>query len=117
MLSNNRESTRKAEINLRLAEFEFPPMQDVLLIGKRAPIGPEAAKKMSDALSPDQYEIIPLEHELFEAAVVRRSLLKILPREKLFPVILEEGTRIASENTVIKIQVNATIQVNKVIDL
>ncbi|MEW6275696.1 MAG: hypothetical protein AB1556_11405 [Bacillota bacterium] len=108
---------RKAEINLRLSEFEFPPMQDLLLIGRKAPIGPEAARRMADALSPDQYEIFPLDHELFEAAVVRKSILKIIPKENLFPVILEESSRIATEGMVIKIYVNATIQVSKVVSL
>lgn len=107
---------RKAEINLRLSEFEFPPMQDLLLIGRKAPIGPEAARRMADALSPDQYEVIPLDHELFEA-VVRKSILKIIPRENLFPVILEESSRIATEGMVIKVYVNATIQVSKVVSL
>lgn len=108
---------RKAEINLRLSEFEFPPMQDMLLIGKKAPIGPEAARRMADALSPDQYEIVPLEHDLFEAAVVRKSILKIVPKESLLPVVLEESSRIATEGMVIKIYVNATIQVSKVVTL
>ena len=108
---------RKAEINLRLSEFEFPPMQDMLLIGRKAPIGPEAARRMADALSPDQYEIVPLEHTLFEAAVVRKSILKIVPKENLFPLILEEGSRIATEGMVIKVCVNATILVSKVVSL
>ncbi|MBO8129218.1 MAG: hypothetical protein H0Z39_08490 [Peptococcaceae bacterium] len=45
---------KKAEIQLSLSEFEIPPMQDVLLVGNEAPIGPEAARRMVDALSPDQ---------------------------------------------------------------
>lgn len=92
-------------------------MQDVLLIGKEAPIGPEAARRMSDALSPDQYEIIPLQHELFEAAIVRKSLLKIIPMEKLFSAILEEGVRISNESMVIKIQVNTAVHISKVVNL
>lgn len=111
------ELVRKAEINLRLSEFEFPPMQDVLLIGRKAPIGPEAAKRMVDALSPDQYEVIPLSHDLFEAAVVRKSVLKIIPQESLFPIVLEECTRIATENMIIKVCVNVTIQVNRVVSI
>lgn len=104
---------RKADLTLRLAEFEIPPMQDVLLVGKRAPIGPEAVRRMVDALSPEQYEVLRIEHDTFEAAVVRRSLFKILPREKLMPLVLEEGERVATETMVIKAQVNVVIQVNR----
>lgn len=111
------EPTRKGEIALRLSEFEFPPMQDVLLVGRRAPIGPEAVRRMVDALSPEQYEIIRLDHPLFEAVVVKKSLLRLLPRETLLPIILEEGERVATENTIVKVQVNVVIHVSRVVEL
>ena len=106
------ESLRKAEMIIRHSEFEIPPMQDVLLVGKKAPIGPEAVRRMVDALSPEQYEIIRL-----EAVVLKRSLLKLLPREKLLPILLEECERVAEEATVIKAQVNVVIQVSRAVDL
>jgi hypothetical protein len=115
--SDPSESKRKADVTIRLSEFEIPPMQDVLLVGKRAPIGPEAIRRMVNALSPDQYEVIQLNHDIFEAAVLKKSLVKLLPEEKLLPIILEEGTRIATEKTVVKAQVNIVIQVSRVVDL
>ncbi|KUK37069.1 MAG: hypothetical protein PWQ99_353 [Clostridia bacterium] len=115
--SSPSEPKRKADVNIRLSEFEIPPMQDVLLVGKRAPIGPEAIRRMVSALSPDQYEVIQLDHDIFEAVVLKKSLVKLLPKEKLLPVILEEGARIATEKTVVKAQVNIEIQVSRVVDL
>lgn len=111
------ESKRKADVSIRLSEFEIPPMQDVLLVGKRAPIGPEAIRRMVNALSPDQYEVIQLNHDIFEAAVLKKSLVKLLPEEKLLPIMLEEGARIATEKTVVKAQVNIVIQVSQVVEL
>lgn len=111
------EPKRKADVSIRLSEFDIPPMQDVLLVGKRAPIGPEAIRRMVSALSPDQYEVIQLNHDIFEAAVLKKSLVKLLPEEKLLPIILEEGARIATDKTVVKAQVNIAIQVSRVVDL
>lgn len=111
------DGTKKAEINMRFSEFEMPPMQDVLIVGKRAPIGPEAARRMVDILSPDQYEIIKIDHQCVEAVVVRKSLLNMLPEDKLIPMIMEEGGRIANESMIIKAQVNITLHVSKSIDL
>ncbi|MGE5572771.1 MAG: hypothetical protein ACM3ZU_07105 [Bacteroidota bacterium] len=111
------EPLRKAEMTIRLSEFEIPPMQDALLVGKKAPIGPEAVRRMVDALSPEQYEIIRIEHQVFEAAVLKRSLLKLLPEEKLLPILLEECERVADEQAVVKAQVNIVIQVNRAVDL
>jgi hypothetical protein len=115
--SRSPEPQRKADISIKLSEFEIPPMQDILLVGKRAPIGPEAVRRMVDAVSPEQYEIVRLNHEVFEAVVVKKSLLRLLPKEKLLPVVIDEGNRIASENMVIKAQVNITIQISRTVDL
>ncbi|MFZ5646562.1 MAG: hypothetical protein ACOY30_02970 [Bacillota bacterium] len=111
------ENSRTAEVSIRLSEFEIPPMQDVLLVGKRSPIGPEAAKRMVDALSPEQYEVIPVEEGPLEAMVVRKSLLKLIPKEKLFPIILDEGLKIATENMVIKAQIDVVVIIKRSIDL
>ncbi|MGB9661829.1 MAG: hypothetical protein ACPL5F_07395 [Moorellaceae bacterium] len=111
------EPDRKADIHLKLSEFEIPPTQDILLVGKKAPIGPEAARRMVDAVSPEQYETVPLDHEIFEAAVVKKSLLKLLPKEKLLPIVVDEGNRIADASMVIKAQVHVSIQVTRTVDL
>jgi len=108
---------RRAEITLRLSEFEFPPMQDVLLVGKRAPIGPEAARRMVDALSPEQYEVLPLDHAVLEAAVIRKNLLRMVPAEKLLPFLLEEGGKIAHESAIVKAQVTVTVEATRTVEL
>ena len=77
-MSENANNTLKAEITMRISEFEMPPMQDILIVGKRAPIGPEAARRMVDILSPDQYEIIKVDHPGIEAMVVRKTLFNML---------------------------------------
>jgi len=112
-----KENGRIAEISIRLSEFEIPPMQDILLVGKRAPIGPEAAKRMVDALSPEQYEVISIDEGPLEAMVVRKTLLKLIPPEKLLTIVLEEGLKIATEYTVIKAQINVVVIVKRKIDL
>lgn len=108
---------RRAQINIRLSDFEIPPMQDILLIGKKAPIGPEAVRRMVDAMSPEQYEVICLDHQIFEALVIKKSLLKQISQEKLLPIILEEGELIATEETVIKAQINIIFEINRGIEL
>lgn len=117
-ISQSAEPLRKADIAIKLSEFEIPPMQDIMLVGKKAPIGPEAVRQMIDAVSPEQYEIVRLNNqEVFEAVVIKKSLLKLLPKEKLLSVVIEEGNRIANENMVVKAKINLTIQVSRTVDL
>jgi len=116
-MSSFPESSKKAEITMRMSEFEVPPMQDVLIVGKKAPIGPEAARRMVDILSPEQYEIIEIDHPVIEAVVIRKSLTNMITKDKLISLILEEGGRVASESTIIKAHLNIVLQVSKSIDL
>lgn len=116
-MSKSVDRNKKAEITMRISEFEMPPMQDVLIVGKRAPIGPEAARRMVDILSPDQYEIVKVDHPAIEAVVVRKSLFNMLPQDKLIELILEEGGKVANESTIVKAQVNIVLQVSKSIEL
>ncbi|MHB1420327.1 MAG: hypothetical protein ACYCX4_12210 [Bacillota bacterium] len=111
------EHGRNAEISIKFSEFEFPPMQDVLIVGKNAPIGPEAARKVVDMLSPDQYDIIRIEEGPVEAIVVRKTLLKMVPQEKLIPAILEEGSKITSETSIVKAKLDINIIVKRMIEL
>lgn len=116
-MANKIDGAKKAEITMHFSEFEMPPMQDILIVGKRAAIGPEAARRMVDILSPDQYEIVKIEHERIEAIVVRKHILKMLPQGKLITMIIDEVGEIANENMIIRAQANITISVSKFIDL
>jgi len=111
------ETERRAHISIRLSEFEIPPIQDVLLIGRRAPIGPEAIQRMIDVLSPEQYEIFKVEEGPFEAVVFRKSLSKMLTREKLLSIILEEGCKVAAETSVLKARINIVLAINVEVEL
>ena len=118
MLSSfEKELGRKAEISIKLSEFEIPPIQDVLVVGRKAPIGPGAVRRMVDALSPDQYEIVPIDEGVIEALVVRKSLLKIIPLKRLVNIVLEESLKVAGEHSVIKAQVDVTVVIKRVIEL
>lgn len=112
-----RMNAKKVEVNMRLSEFEMPPMQDVLIIGKRSPIGPEAARRMVNIVSPGQYEIINVNHPIIEAIVVRRALYRLLPEDKLVALILDEGGKVASESTIYKAQLNIVVQISGSIEL
>jgi hypothetical protein len=116
-MGRNMEGNKKIELTMRLSEFEMPPMQDVLIVGKMAPIGSEAARRMVEILSPDQYEVKKLDHPSIEAIVIRKALLKMMPEDKLIAIILEEGEKVANETMIVRVQLNITVLVSKSIEL
>jgi len=112
-----RNSSRKAEVTIRMSEFEIPPIQDVLIIGKRSPIGPEAVRQMIESISPDQYSIFNIDdHDIIEAIVIRNNLLKMMPKNELFNHLLNEAGKVISETSVLKAQVNVVLEVKRMVD-
>lgn len=116
-MNNSKEGSKKIEINMRLSEFEVPPIQDVLVVGKKAPIGPEAARRMVDVLSPDQYDVIKIEHPFIEAIIIRKALCRIMAPDKITKLIIEESEKIMDEDMLIKMQLDIELQISKVVDI
>lgn len=108
---------RKANMQMRFSDFDLPPMQDVLLIGKRAPIGPEAVRRMVNALAPGQYEVISVENSQIEAMAVKISLFNWMSRDTLINTIIEEGIKITDEKSLVKAKLEITISIYKEVDI
>ncbi len=109
--------SRKATLSLKISEFEVPPMQDMLIIGKKAPIGPEAVRRMAEALSPEQFTVIKMQHDKIEAVLIRNSLLQIMDRDKLIPIILEESERLISDHMVLRSELKIAVSVQREVEL
>jgi ribosomal protein S3 len=108
---------RKAMLSLKFSEFELPPMQDMLIIGKRASIGPEAVRRMAEALSPDQFSIIKIKHPKIEAVLIRNSLLQMLDEQVLLRIIMEETESMISDTMVLRSELKIEVSVHREVDL
>ena len=110
-------NSRRVIVNMQLSEFEIPPIWDALLITKKAPIGMEAVRTMLEVVSPKQYKVIAVKHDIFEAIAVKKIDIKMLSLEKLVTMLLEEGERVADENALIKVKLDVIVNVTKEINL
>jgi hypothetical protein len=108
--------SRKAKLSLKITEFEVPPMQDLLILGKNAPIGPEAVRRMAQALSPEQFIIIKIDHPKVEAILIRQSLVQMLDQDVLMSIILEEAERMISDNMVLRSELKIEVSVQREVD-
>lgn len=109
--------SRKARLSLKMTEFEVPPMQDLLVIGKRAPIGPEAVRRMAEALSPEQYTVINIDHPKVEAVLIRNSILQMMDKEVLINIVLDEADQLISDTMVIRSELKIEISVQREVNL
>jgi hypothetical protein len=104
-------------LSLKISEFEMPPMQDLLIIGKRAPIGPEAVRRMAEALSPEQYSIVRIEHPRIEAVLVRTSLLQMMDEHVLINIIIQEAEGLINETMVLRSELKVAVSVQREVDI
>lgn len=109
--------SRKATLSLKISEFEVPPMQDLLIIGKKAPIGPEAVRRMSEALSPGQFTLLKIDHPKIEAVLVRNSLLQMLDQTLLMKIVMEEADRLILDTTVLRSELKIAVSIQREVEL
>lgn len=108
---------RKIEVNLKLSEFKIPPIQKALVIGRKAPIGVEVARKIANATSSEQYEVIPLKDDIIEAIVIEKSAFKTISKKILISTIIEESKKIMTDRNIIRIDFDITVTIKRIIDL
>ncbi|MGN7470253.1 hypothetical protein [Brevibacillus sp. SAFN-007a] len=92
-------------------------MQDMLIIGRKAPIGPEAVRRMAEALSPEQFTLLKIDHPKIEAVLLRNSILQMMDEKVLMKIILEEAERMISESMVLRSELKIALSVQREVDL
>ncbi len=105
--------SRKALVDLELSTFEIPPSGDILVLGKRCPIGQQAAKKMLDTVAPGQFELINVEDDLIEALLVKKYLFLRANKERLVNAVVEESKAIMGQDCMIRIRCEISVTVKR----
>ncbi len=108
--------TGKISLKLNLTEFEMPPMRDALVIAHDAPIGTEAATRMLDAISPEEFVVVRVEDEAVEAIVIRQSLLRSVPMDMLIGTILDHSRGLIRHQPLLKVRIDVAYMTEKTLE-
>ena len=88
---------RKISLQLRFTPYHLPPLDSALIIGKRAPVGANGISRAFQELSPAAFQLIPVNHPVVEAVLVRASDLRKLPQQALISRLLQLADQIMDE--------------------
>ena len=88
---------RRINLQLRFTQYHLPPLDSALIIGKRAPVGANGISRAFQELSPETFQLIPVEHPMAEAVLVRVSDLCKLPQQALISRLLQLADQIMDE--------------------
>ena len=105
--------SRKVQLSMELSTFNIPPSGEVLVLGKRAAIGPQAAKRMLDTVAPDQFELIQPEDELIDGILVKKYLFLRADRDSLVKAIVEDSRAIMSDQCMIRIKCDIAVSIKR----
>lgn len=104
-------------LTMEIQRFRLPPVESVLVIGKRASIGPKAMEKALSEMMPGEFRLIPIEHPMVEALIVRASHLRRIPEEKLIPVILRQSAGMMDETEMLHFELDVRIRATEEIEV
>ena len=95
------------------SEFSVPPAKDGVIIGKRAPVGMKSLEKAFNAVAPKQFVKIPIEHKIVEGVVIRKAVLRKVPKKRMVEFIINEIEDIMDETDILRFDLNISIRVSE----
>lgn len=101
----------KHRITARISEYKIPPVDDVLVLGKTAPIGSVAMQRALGLLIAQPYEHIKLDDDVLSDLLVRQAILKRLKKEALIKFVMAHIKPLMSENEILHLSLDTETQI------
>ncbi|MBE0436433.1 MAG: hypothetical protein IBX56_11590 [Methylomicrobium sp.] len=105
-----KESQRKIHISARIKEYAVPPIKDMLVLGKEAPIGCIAMRRALELLVKTPFEHIEIEDDdVISDILVRKPVLKRIAKEELIAFVLDQVKPLLGPEEVLHVEIDVNI--------
>lgn len=81
-------TNKKIHIAARVGEYAIPPLKDMLVMGKEAPIGCIAMRRAIELLIKTPFEHIEIEDDVISDILVRQQLLRRISKDGLIDFVI-----------------------------
>lgn len=103
----------KYHINAEISEYAFPPIKDMLVLGKDAPIGCIAMRRALELLMKTPYEHIEIDgDDVIGDILVRQPLLKRIPKAHLIQFVLMDIKPLLGPEEVLHVEVDVKVLIH-----
>ena len=100
----------KIHVSARVGEYNIPPMKDMLVLGKRAPIGCIAMRRALDLLIKTPFEHIEIEDDdVISDILVRKPLLKRIGKDELIKFVLRDVKPLLSPEELLHVELEIDV--------
>jgi hypothetical protein len=96
-------------IKMKMREFNIPPINDALVVGKNAPIGTEALRRALSLLHGAPFEMIKIEDPIISEILIRNTILKKIQQDSLLKLIEKRVKPFMSVDEVIHLDINVEL--------
>jgi len=100
-------------LSARVSQFDIPPISDGLVIGRESPIGFSAISKALNLLVADNFETIEMEDEAVSHVIVRRSVLRRIPQDRLVTFIMERVKPLMCAQEVLHLELEVEVVIEE----
>lgn len=103
-------SQRKVHISARINEYAVPPIKDMLVLGKEAPIGCIAMRRALELLIKTPFEHIEIEDDdVISDILVRSPVLRRIAKEELIAFVLDQVKPLLGPEEVLHVEIDVNI--------
>jgi len=106
------ETTRQS-LRVRVTEYGVPPIHDVLVLGRAAPIGCAAIRKAVELLVAHDFDHLELDDPVVSDIITRSALLRRIPRQKLVAFILRRIKPLMDQNEIMHLDVEVEVSLEE----
>jgi len=101
---------RQVRLSIRMKEFDLPPVRDVVVVGRRAAIGPKGLFESLDRMVPDAYVLVPVTgHDIVEAVILRKRCLAIVDKDRLIKLLLQHTACLMHDSSIIQVELDSEV--------
>lgn len=113
-MSDEDNALNKHSVKAKMSEFDIPPIKDGLVLGKAAPIGSIAMCNALELLHAAPFEHIEMkDHDIISDILVRKGLLRRLPRDKLIRFVENRIVPLMDQSEIIHLELKAEVFISE----
>ena len=103
------QSTPQFHVNLTFEKAQLPPFSDILVLGRKSPVGMSGISKSLEFLLPNHFDLIPVDDPVVEGIVINGSITKRVPIEKVLKVLAARVFPFMSETEMIRVDFSVRV--------
>jgi hypothetical protein len=97
------ENQRKYSVQLSFEEIKLPPLEDILVLGKKCPQGKIGVYKSFELLVPNEFEIFEITDSNIEAVLINKKLLIKIDSTSIINILKEKVFPFVSDSEILKV--------------